>query len=200
MAQGERKPGTKQRILRAACDLLERGGMDAVSIRRVARKVGITPMGIYNHFSNLEALMLAVYESGVTKLARHLWRDIVRTPSAADKLRALVHAYITFGVENPHYYSLIFGTQFIQKYLWDQPPRSRVMENFWVPFTEIIEACQDSGFIDPKTNPQEIATHLWASMHGYVSFFLIGRLQQLWQMDERMILEKMERQLLPFKK
>jgi AcrR family transcriptional regulator len=198
MRTNNQRPDTKQRILRAACELLEHEGMDAVSIRRVAKKVQITPMGIYNHFPSLEALLLAVYETGVSKLARYMWKELVRADSPHEKLRALVRSYIGFGTKNPHYYSLIFGTEFIQKYLWDSPPRSLVMENFWLPFTEVIEACQESGLIDPAVNSQEIATHLWASMHGYVSFLIIGRLQQLWQMDEENILKSMEKHLLPF--
>ena len=195
-----KRSDTKQRILRAACELLEREGISAVSIRRVAKKVQISPMGIYNHFPSLEALLLAVYEAGVTTLARQMWKELVRTDSPPRKLRALVRSYIKFGTQNPHYYSLLFGTEFIQKYLWDSPPRSLVMENFWLPFTEVIQACQETGLIDSTLNPQEIATHLWASMHGYVSFLIIGRLQQLWQTDEESILKSMERHLLPFLK
>jgi len=193
------KGGTKQRILRAACAVLEREGIEAVSIRKIARMVEITPMGIYNHFPNLEALMVAVYEQGVAKLARLVWKGIARAKTPAEKLRSLTGSYIAFGMKHPRYYSLLFGSEFIQKYSWENPPRSLVMENFWVPLTEVIEACQQAGVIQPDCNPQEVATHLWAAMHGYVSFLLIGRLQQLWQMDEQSILRAMEKHLLPFR-
>lgn len=191
---------TKARILKAACGLLEREGAGAVSVRRVARRIRVTPMAIYNHYPSLEALLVGVYEVGVNKLARFIWRDLVRAETAEDKLRALVRSYIRFGTRNPNYYSLLFGARFIQKYFWDSPPRSLVMQKFWVPFTEVIELCQETGSIDEATNPQEIATHLWASMHGYVSFFVIGRLQQLWQMSEDEILNSMEKHLLSFLK
>lgn len=200
MMTTNKKADTKRRILRAACGLLEHEGISAVSIRRVAKKVQISPMGIYNHFPSLEALLLAVYETGVTMLSRQMWKELVRADSPPRKLRGLVCSYIGFGTQYPHYYSLLFGTEFIQKYLWDSPPRSLVMENFWLPFIEVIQTCQEAGLIDPTLNPQEIATHLWASMHGYVSFLIIGRLQQLWQMDEESILKSMEKYLLPFLK
>jgi AcrR family transcriptional regulator len=194
------KGDTKRRILRAACSLLESKGMEAVTIREVARMVDITPMGIYNHYASLDALLVAVYERGVDKLARRVWKGIVRANDPAEKLRVLVNSYITFGMENPHYYSLLFGSAFIQKYSWESPPRSLVMENFWAPLTEVIEACQEAGLLEGEVNPQEVATHLWATMHGYVGFLLIGRLQQLWQMDEKSILKSMEKHLLAFLK
>jgi AcrR family transcriptional regulator len=191
---------TKTRILKAACQLLEREGVAAVSIRRVARRIRVTPMAIYNHYPGLEALLIGVYEVGVNKLARRIWKDLVRAETPEAKLRALVRSYIGFGTENPNYYALLFGGKFIQKYLWDKPPRSLVMENFWLPLSEVIELCQEAGLIDKALNPQEIATHLWSSMHGYVSFFTIGRLQQLWQMSEDEILDSMEKHLLAFLK
>jgi AcrR family transcriptional regulator len=189
---------TKRHILEAACTLLEKEGVDAVSVRRIAKMVKITPMGIYNHFPNREALLVALYERGVQKLARVVWKNIIKAQDPAEKLRSLVKSYITFGTRNPYYYTLLFGSTFIQKYSWENPPRSLVMQNFWVPLTEVLEACQQGGLMPSEANPQEVATNLWASMHGYVSFFLIGRLQQLWQMDEQSILESMEKHLLSF--
>jgi AcrR family transcriptional regulator len=189
---------TKNQILKAACLLLERQGMDAVSIRKIAKSVGITPMGIYNHFANLDALLVAVYEKGVGKLSRQIWKGIIPAEDPVEKLRSLVKSYITFGIKNPQYYTLLFGSEFIQKYSWENPPRSLIMQNFWVPLSEVIETCQQGEYIRSDLNPQEIATHLWATMHGYVSFFIIGRLQQLWQMDERSILQSMEKHLFAF--
>jgi len=193
MTTKARNTDTKKRILAAACELLEREGIDSISVRKIAKAVGITPMGIYNHFPSLEALLVAVYEKGVDKLARLMWKGIIRAESPAEKLRSLVSSYISFGIKNPHYYSLLFGSAFIQKYSWEEPPRRLIMENFWMPLTEVIEACQEGGLIRKELNPQEVATHLWTTMHGYVSFFIIGRLQQLWRMDEESILQSMEK-------
>lgn len=198
MKKAGKRTNTKHRILQSACTLLEREGMDAVSVRRVAKSVDITPMGIYNHFPNREALLVAVYERGVQKLARSVWKGMARAESPPEKLQSLVSAYVGFGTRNPNYYMLLFGSTFIQKYSWESPPRSLIMENFWMPLTEVIEACLESGLIKLDANPQELATHLWAAMHGYVSFFLLGRLQQLWQMDEEAIMQAMTKHLLPF--
>ncbi|MBI5118956.1 TetR/AcrR family transcriptional regulator [Candidatus Poribacteria bacterium] len=195
----ERERGdTGRRILQTASELLEREGMESVSIRRIAKIVDVTPMAIYNHYPSLEALLLALYERGVERLTHQIWKAVARAEAPPDKLRAMIRAYVGFGIRNPHYYSLLFGSKFIQKYLWDRHPRSLVMQNFWAPFTEIIEACQEAGAIDPGANPQELATHIWSSIHGYVGFLIIGRLQQLWQTDEQGITEMMEKHLLRF--
>jgi AcrR family transcriptional regulator len=51
---------TNLKITGAARDLLEKEGIEAVSMRRVGSAVGITPMAIYRHFPNRESLLVRV--------------------------------------------------------------------------------------------------------------------------------------------
>ena len=191
-----RRPDTKRKIGEAAVRLFERGGIRAVSMRKVAAEVGITPMAIYNHFDNMEDLLLYIYEKGVRKLARSIRIAIGKREEAGLKLKALMKSYVRFGLKNPEYYNLLFGAEFIQKYLWDQPPRSLMMVGFWSILTESVEGCQQAGLIPRDRNTQEVGTHLWTSMHGYAMFLIIGRLQQLWQAPEDEIVEIMTRNLV----
>ena len=165
-------------------------------MRKVASEVGVTPMAIYNHFENMEDLLLFVYERGVQKLAHSIRIAMGKQVGAGHKLRALMKSYVRFGYRNPHYYNLLFGTEFIQKYLWDTPPRSLVMVGFWSRLAEAVENGQREGVISKDHNTQEVATHLWSSMHGYTMFLIMGRLQQLWQLSEAELLEMMTRNLI----
>lgn len=196
MRNDKKRGDTKKQIGNAAIKLFEKGGVKAVSMRKIAAEVDITPMAIYNHFENIESLLLFIYEKGVRKLARSIRISVDRHNRADRKLRALVKSYVRFGFKNPHYYNLLFGTEFIQKYLWDRPPRSLVMVGLWSRLTEVVEDCQREGVIAADRNAQEVATHLWSSMHGYTMFLIIGRLQQLWQLPEAEILEIMARNLV----
>ena len=189
-------PNTRKQIGDTAIRLFEKGGVKAVSMRKVASEVGVTPMAIYNHFENMEDLLLFVYERGVQKLARSIRIAMGKQAGAEQKLRALMKSYVRFGYKNPHYYNLLFGTEFIQKYLWDTPPRSLVMVGFWSRLTEAVENGQREGSISQDRNTQEVATHLWSSMHGYTTFLIMGRLQQLWQLPEAELLEMMTRNLI----
>ena len=200
MRSGKRRSDTKREIGNAAIRLFENGGARAVSMRKVAAEVGITPMAIYNHFENMEDLQLHVYRNGVRKLARSIRAAVARQQKAHLKLKALMKSYVRFGLRNRQYYGLLFGTEFIQKYLWDEPPRSLMMVSFWSSLTEAVEGCQRKGIIPPDRNTQEVATHLWSSMHGYTTFLIIGRLQQLWQLPEEEIMEIMARNLVDFLK
>ena len=62
------KNAASQRIYKCALDILEAEGPQAVSIRRVAKEVGITPMAIYHYFASREALLNAVVDSEFEQL------------------------------------------------------------------------------------------------------------------------------------
>ena len=55
---------TQARIFAAARQLFDQGGVEAVSMRRIAAKVGITPMAIYKHYPDKDALLNALMLDG----------------------------------------------------------------------------------------------------------------------------------------
>ncbi len=61
---------TKERILDAAIDLVSRKGFDAMSIREIAREVGIRESSIYNHFKSKDEILDTIIEYFITELSR----------------------------------------------------------------------------------------------------------------------------------
>ena len=59
---------TADRIAQIALTILENEGPEAVSMRRVAEAVGITPMAIYHHFPSREALLNTITDREFAKL------------------------------------------------------------------------------------------------------------------------------------
>ncbi len=66
------KTSTAEKITAAAGRLLDRSGAEAVTMRHVAKAVGITPMALYRHFANREGLLNALADAGFTELAARL--------------------------------------------------------------------------------------------------------------------------------
>ena len=83
----ERKERTRRAILDAALSLCEESSLVALSLRQVAKEVGIVPTAFYRHFDSLESLGLALVDESFVSL-RAVLRDIRRgdpdggTPSA----------------------------------------------------------------------------------------------------------------------
>jgi len=79
--RGERKERTRRSILDAALALCEDSSLVALSLRQVAKEVGIVPTAFYRHFDSLESLGLALVDESFVSL-RAMLRDVRRTDPA----------------------------------------------------------------------------------------------------------------------
>jgi TetR/AcrR family tetracycline transcriptional repressor len=86
---------TRQKIVEAALELLDREGADAVSMRRLAELLSVTPMALYNHFSNKRDLLRAVAERALSQGNfdghRSDWREQIRHCFRAFRCICLSH-------------------------------------------------------------------------------------------------------------
>jgi AcrR family transcriptional regulator len=98
----------RQRVIKAAIDLLNREGRDAVTTRRVAVAAGLQPPAIYRLFGDKEGLLDAVAEHGFAAFlaAKHVEQD-PRDP--IEDLRAGWDLAVEFGLANPALYTLMYS-------------------------------------------------------------------------------------------
>jgi len=75
--RGERKERTRRAILDAALRLCEDSSLVALSLRQVAKEVGIVPTAFYRHFDSIESLGLALVDESFVSL-RAMLRDVRR--------------------------------------------------------------------------------------------------------------------------
>jgi AcrR family transcriptional regulator len=97
---------TKDRILSAAKVVLEREGIDGLTVRKVAKQARLSPMALYRHFVDKDALLDALMEDGIAA-----WEKIVRGIRAPDPLQwleALAEAYLGFALTQPHRFDAAF--------------------------------------------------------------------------------------------
>ena len=77
-SRGARKERTRRQILDAALDLCEDSSLVALSLRQVAKEVGIVPTAFYRHFDSIEDLGLALVEESFVSL-REMLKDVRRS-------------------------------------------------------------------------------------------------------------------------
>ncbi len=95
----------KTRLIVAARDLLEREGLDAATLRATARRAGVSHMAPYRHFKDKDELLAAVAEQGF----REMTRFIDAAPGEGRARDAAGLAYVSFALDNPALYRLMFG-------------------------------------------------------------------------------------------
>lgn len=101
---------TRRALLDAAADLLDRGGLEAVTLRAVGAQAGVTRGAPYRHFPDKESLLIAVGVRAWERLgARMAALRADRGLSAGEKLRTGIIALIGIGRSQPHLYKLMFG-------------------------------------------------------------------------------------------
>ncbi len=97
---------TRDRILARAREAFDAEGLDGLSMRDIASAVGITPMAIYRHYANKQALIDALVLDALAE-----WSAIVAAVPPADPiswLRAIGRAHLDFALETPRRYEMAF--------------------------------------------------------------------------------------------
>jgi AcrR family transcriptional regulator len=114
VSHGQRPPGTRitnaQRVLRAAADLLDAGGVAAVSTRAVAAAAGVQPPVIYRQFGDKAGLLDAVAHYALLEYLRTKQHVLVASDDPLDKLRRAWDLHVEFGLNHPSSFLIAFGT------------------------------------------------------------------------------------------
>jgi len=167
-----KKLTTPEKILRAAHKLFDREGADAVSMRRVAELVGITPMAIYRHFPNREALLKRLSDDSFNTVA-HEWEVRATHPDILERLLALLEPYLNYALEHPHLFDHAFSVR--------RDDARRFPEDFHArqsPTLNVVADAVAEGMrlgVLKQDDPWDVAMSLWAHAHGLVALYRAGR-------------------------
>ena len=155
-------------ILAGATELLEQtGSEEAVTLRAVARQVGISAPSIYSHFPDREAIVEAIVDGAFSDFNA----AIKAASDAADRagqdplarLRAGCAAYLRFAAERPNRYRLLFERR---KVLGSGQFRfSTVRAQSFDLLIANVQDCVEAR-ISASTDPELAATAIWAALHG----------------------------------
>ena len=97
---------SKDRIFSAAKSVLEHEGIHGLSMRRIAQKSGMSPMSLYRHFADKDALLNALMTDGLAA-----WEERVRalaTKAPLQWLERLTDEFLSFALEEPHRFDAAF--------------------------------------------------------------------------------------------
>lgn len=158
----------KEEIVRAAARMLTESGRERdLSLRAVAREVGISAPSIYLHFKDRAELVAEVTRRAYERLAaelREAWKGGWEA-GPYDALRALAQRYCAFALDHPRVYRLMFGIE------WIEVPRDGAASHpLWTVhavWAEAVAACRDER--SAPADPDRSTSLLWASVHGLVA-------------------------------
>jgi AcrR family transcriptional regulator len=155
-------------VLRAAMDLLtETGEEDAVSLRAVAQRVGVSVPSIYLHFADKQALLDAVCEEVFSALDARMRAAAADAPDVFEGLRLQGIAYVQFALDNPEHYRIVLMRKHDQEGgAADLLMASAAFEHF----VGSVQECVDAGVFEGEADA--LALRLWAAAHGIAALLV----------------------------
>jgi AcrR family transcriptional regulator len=164
---------TTEKIATAARRILDTEGADAVTMRRVADVVRITPMAIYRHYPNRAALLNALADDGFQELADSLKAKHYRG-NIESRLLKMAEIYLDHAIENPRLFELMFlkhregARRYPQDFKAGRSPTASLM-------SKVVAQGMKNGVIC-KDDPWEIVFEMGAMSHGLIMLYLGGRI------------------------
>lgn len=161
-------------LIQAALEMLEQDGPDALSLRALARAVGVSSMAPYHHFSDRAALLAAVATEGFERLQARKQDIQAAQPSLREALAAGGANYVRFILDNPNLYRLMRSPEFSDHQI--HPALHRAAAAPAKTLLDLIARFLDQhGLSSPS--PNEGAQLLWGLSHGIGTLTLEGQIQ-----------------------
>lgn len=160
----------REEIIAAAVELLdETGDEHAITLRSVARRIGIAAPSIYPHFADQPAIMLAVVQQEFAGLETNLRASL---ESADDnprhRLLAVCHAYLDFAQSYPERYRTMFGGVWVpdlgNSSLSEDDMATLGAESMEI-FSDGLGDCVAAGQATSNDTGAD-AVALWVGLHG----------------------------------
>jgi AcrR family transcriptional regulator len=151
-----------------AYELLEREGIEAISMRRLAQMLDVRASSLYHHFPDKSTLLKEVAEKGRMRLAEKLRQAYsLAKPDPRRQITAMGMIYREWGLQHPQLYRLLFANTPLDE---DGPSPASA-----AAFAPILAA---TGELLGESQAAMATQALWAFVHGYVMLELTGHTQQ----------------------
>lgn len=163
---------TAEKIRRAALKLFEQGGVQAVSMRRVADAVGITPMAIYRHFANREVLLKRLSDDSFQAMAQD-WAAQSRQGDVLKRLPHLMTPYLDYALRHPHLFDHAFALPRDDARRFPSDFRAGQSPTLTLVADTVTEGIEQGVLRDDDA--WDVAMTMWAHAHGLIVLYRAGR-------------------------
>lgn len=182
-ARGYHHGDLRAALVDTGMDLLtELETAEALSLREVARRVGVSATAVYRHFPDKAALLGALAAAGMERLGLRQRAAMAARGGGSGGFAATGVEYVRFAVENPALFRLIFASAPPVDLLHDDPERVGIaMRGLRANIAALMPAHLDDGA------RAGAALHAWGLVHGIAMLVLDRQVPQDWTLIEAAI-------------
>ena len=162
----------RRALLREAVHTIQAHGVEALTLRAVAGKLGVSRTALYRHFADKQALLGAVAADGFRTLREALVSAREREGRGRPGFEAMGRAYVHFALQHPSHYRVMFGSAAVAP---EPAPDDPGGSAFQALVDALVEQ-QGQGLVrgDP---PRLLALYVWSVVHGVAMLALDGQLK-----------------------
>ena len=155
-------------LVDAALAQLEEEGLASLTVRGVAARARVAPMGVYSRFGSKDGLLEALFVHGFSTL--QVFIETPPTRRAVDRLRSGCLGYREFAIGNPQLYHLMFEQMMVLEL---SPEALESAQHSFLTLVERVESAMHTGEL-ASGDATEVAQQIWSAMHGAVSLEIAG--------------------------
>lgn len=157
----------RQALLEAACDHLRVDGADTLSLRALARTIGVSQTAPYRHFDSRNALFAAIAVWGFQILGREMSDNLKETEgSVIDHMVEMGLIYLAFSENHFEKYRLFFDSSMVDYEEYEELQLAG--ERCFEILLSVIRRGQEEGIF--RQQPEEqLAGIVWSGLHGIAS-------------------------------
>jgi AcrR family transcriptional regulator len=157
-------------IIDAARELFVSRGVEAVTMREIAKRIGYSATSIYLHFADKEAVLRAVCDTDFLALATSL-KNIMQIADPVKRMQVLGQGYAAFALTHPNHYRLMF----MAAHVAHDPEKSSLQQNSaeqdaYFQLRTVVNDVHAAGYFRAELQDVDlIAQTIWAGVHGVCS-------------------------------
>ena len=161
----------REALVRCASDLLAERGISALSLREVARRIGVSQAAPYRHFPDKVSLLAAVAAEGFRGLSGSMTREADKASTTVERFEALGRGYIRFALDNAAMLRLMFGPEIECKA--DYPELRDAAGAAFATLAGTTAALADGADGQPG---RTAALAAWSMVHGLSNLLIDGQI------------------------
>lgn len=147
-----------------ALAIIDEEGLDKLSLREVARRLGVSHGAPYKHYPSRDHLLAEVVRLAFEDFAAHLDAR-APTEDPKDDMWAMGQAYMVFALSHPLQYRLMFSTSLPNP--GEHPEMMRSARHAFDLLRRALARC-GAGAVDPRALDRD-ALFVWSAIHGLAS-------------------------------
>ncbi|MEU5539154.1 TetR/AcrR family transcriptional regulator [Streptomyces sp. NPDC020362] len=164
----ENDTGLRARLIDVGVELVAAEGVQALTLREIARRAGVSHGAPRRYFPTHLELLSAIARRGFTELGDRAGATLANAGDPRTQLTELARTYLEFALDNPGMYELMFRHDLLES-------GHLGLRGTSLPLFGILADLV--GRVRPEADARRVAGALWANLHGIAQLWRWGSLQ-----------------------